>query len=229
MRHEPSSHEISVHEIRWPDPAALFADITPPGGRWLAAGRDDIGRVIALASAYPDITVGMESCHLAPEFYDREVFLRDEPSNKPVFVAALERGDQLVAFASVEYTSRQRLLSGRLAVVAPSERHSGLGRLLSGQIPERIGRAIGAEILLSYVTLSHSISQHLLTEAGYTLVGVVPGYDRDLVDGEVVRVWEACYSKLLIAEDQVRRPDPAHLLPGTARLVQALGLQARRT
>ena len=41
-----------------------------------------------------------------------------------------------------------------------------------------------------------------------------PGYDRELVDGVVKRVYQAVYAKLLVPEDRVLRPEPKNLTPG---------------
>jgi hypothetical protein len=58
--------------------------------------------------------------------------------------------------------------------------------------------------------------------AGYRLLGFPPGYDREEVSpGVVKRVYEAVYDKLLVAEDEVLRPDPRNLTP-RARMLYAL-------
>jgi len=218
---------MTGQRIEWPDPERLLADVTPPGCRWFLPARADIARVIELIETYGETEAGFESCHLLEAFYEREVALRDasDARSRSVFSVGLERDGRVIAFASVEYASRQGLLSGRLGVVAPVARGGGIGRLLGGVIPERVGRFIGAEILMSYVTLSHPISQRVLRDAGYQLVGVVPGHDRALVARNTVkRVWEACYVKLLVAPEGVCKPPTTGLLPETAVLIRALGL-----
>ena len=212
----------------WPEVPDLLADLEVPGARWFQPARADIPRLLELVRTYPDIAVGAESVHGQRGFWDYQVHLRDLDGPRWIFPVALERGSRVVALLTVELRPRQRLLEGRLALVAPDERARGIGAMLAGPIPERIGRAVGAELLLSYATLAHRHSQALLVQHGYRLAGVIPGYDLDrLADGTVRRGWEALYVKLLVGAAAVHQPALEDLLPATRAVAAALGLLGR--
>jgi hypothetical protein len=51
-----------------------------------------------------------------------------------------------------------------------------------------------------------------LERAGHQLLGLTPGYDREMVEGNVVkRVYEAVFAKVLVPETALLRPDPKEL------------------
>ena len=73
---------------------------------------------------------------------------------------------------------------------------------------ERIGRAIGAELAYYFATLKTRHQQVLAERSGYTLVGIVPAYDRDMVSaGKIKRVYEAIYAKVLCERSELFEPD----------------------
>jgi hypothetical protein len=65
--------------------------------------------------------------------------------------------------------------------------------------------------------------QHALEAAGWQLIGFSSGYDREEVaPGDVRRVFEACYTKVLVPEEDLIRPDPNNLTPRAKALFDVL-------
>jgi RimJ/RimL family protein N-acetyltransferase len=209
----------------WPSMPAVHAQVQMPAGYSAEqlAGPDVPEAVQRLRAWYPDVHVGEESVHLHEEFYRSQVQLAGEHSlSRDVFPVVLRRGSEMVAVASVQRNRPARTLSGRLFVVAPEHRHVGLGTV-GVRLVEAIGRAIGAELLLSYVTLRHPISQRAMESCGWTPVGIVPGYDRDQIEpGRVLRVYEALYAKCLVPGEQLLRPDRELMSPRVRALFDHL-------
>ena len=189
----------------------------PPGyaARRLDPLRDAPSVIGLIRAHYPDVVVGMESGHLEPGFWG------ETPHLHGIVVHA--GNGELAAFLTAQYEPRGRTLTGRLVVVAPAHRGAGLGKLLAGHATEVLARELGAEIALSYATLKHSMSQAILEDTGYVLVGLVPAHDRDMVSpGEVRRVWEALYAKRFVADAEILAPNPDALLPAAARMLAAI-------
>jgi hypothetical protein len=84
---------------------------------------------------------------------------------------------------------------------------------------ERIGRAIGAELVYYFATLKSAHQQVLAERFRYKLVGIVPAMDRSVTGpGEIKRVYEAIYAKVLVDEGQIAAP-PADALTVRTRAV----------
>ena len=62
-----------------------------------------------------------------------------------------------------------------------------------------------------------------LEKAGWPLIGIIPGFDRELVNpGEVKRVFEAIYVKVLVTEQDFLRPSSEGMTPATRSLFKHL-------
>jgi hypothetical protein len=58
---------------------------------------------------------------------------------------------------------------------------------------------------------------------GWRLIGIAPGYDREMVaPGVVKRVYEAVYAKILVAECELLRPQTRNLTRGTRSIFRQL-------
>ena len=91
------------------------------------------------------------------------------------------------------------------------------------RLGEAIARTMGAGFIYTLATLKAASMQLALERAGYQLLGVAPGYDRELVaPGVVKRVYEAWYAKVLVPDDELHRPDPANMTPKTKQLFELL-------
>lgn len=65
--------------------------------------------------------------------------------------------------------------------------------------------------------------QRALEHADYRLLGFFPGYGREeIAPGEVKRVYEAVYAKLLVSDVELLRPDPKNMTPKTGALFELL-------
>ena len=86
---------------------------------------------------------------------------------------------------------------------------------------------MGAEFLYGAATLKIPHMQHALERAGWQLIGFTSGYDcEEVAPGDVRRVFEGVYCKVLVPEDELVRPDPENLTPRTRALFDRLFPQA---
>jgi GNAT superfamily N-acetyltransferase len=175
----------------------------------------------SLPQWYPDITFGVNSVFLREDFYRERVCL-DGALDKDVIMLTLWRGDELVGVWSSEREVDSLVLWGRFMAVAPPHVGQGLARRITEGM-EECGRRMGVAFIYVMATLRHRLAQQVLESAGYRLLGMFPGYDRELVaPGVVKRVYQAVYAKLLAPEDKVLRPDPQNMTPTTSALYALL-------
>jgi hypothetical protein len=182
---------------------------------------DEVDTLIErLPSWYPDIGVGVASCFLRREFYAEKVWF-DERPERDVFVLALRRGDTLAGIFSWDLDRDAMTVYGRLGVAAPGQRGARLapaGLVLL----EAFARHVGAGMLYGLATLKTAHVQAVFERAGWRLVGITPGYDRELVGGRIKRVYEALYAKLLVGQADLLQPQPQHMTPATQALFERL-------
>jgi hypothetical protein len=188
--------------------AALTQTQLPPNYSLCRMQADDVSVVTErLAKWYPDIRVGMESPHLDGDFYFEQASLEGYPDTVLLPLVVRHSEDGIVAVITYEKNSLSRTITSRLGVLSPEHRGSGLA-LLGPILLERIGRAIGAELAYYFATLKTRHQQVLAERTGYTLVGIVPAHDRDMIrPGEVKRVYEAIYAKVLVDRAELVEPD----------------------
>ncbi|GEN07545.1 hypothetical protein SAMN05443572_101440 [Myxococcus fulvus] len=211
-----------MNVMRWLGLEEMLSGLdTPVGCTAEQLSRDDIPRLTALLSTwYPDIRVGTESRHLDPSFYEREVYLRGESPERPLYaiVCREQKSGDLIGLLTLERNVRGLQLSAALGVVEPSRRGVGIGSLGTSAL-EVVGRNIGAEVVLYYSTLKTPLGQRNAEDRGYTLVGLVPAFDVDAIaPGTVKRVYEALYAKVLVAQERVHVPAWEMLTPPTRAL-----------
>ena len=78
-------------------------------------------------------------------------------------------------------------------------------------------------IAYGMATLKVPHIQRAMEELGFQLIGITPGYDRDMVaPGVVKRVYEAVYAKVLVPDEDLLRPEPQNLTPKTKALFDSL-------
>jgi hypothetical protein len=65
--------------------------------------------------------------------------------------------------------------------------------------------------------------QRCMEQAGWRLVGMMPGFDREVVElGVVKRVYEAVYVRVLAGASELLQPDRQQMTPATRELFELL-------
>ena len=209
--------------MKWPTIEQFSAMCTlPPGYRFEALARADVPALIeAVQRWHPDIAVGGGSCYLREDFYDRYVSF-DGGMEKPVMVCLFRHGDEMAGMWSWEQEPDALTLYARLIVIDPKHRSAKLASKVM-PIAELAGRSMGAEFFFGLATLKIPHMQYALETAGWQLIGFTSGYDREQVaPGVVKRVFEGVYTKVLVPDEEMLRPDPRNLTPKARALFDVL-------
>lgn len=177
-----------------------------------------------LRNWYPDIRVGSESRFLDPHFYYENIFVgRDRNSDDSDFYPVVCRTNgEISGWLILEKNDQALTISSPMAGIVPSFRLSGAGRYFSAFL-EHMGRLIHAEMAFAIVTLKMQGSQRIIESHGFQLVGILPAFDRDMVEpGKVKRVFEAVYAKVLVGDEKIVYPSEECLTPQTRELFEFL-------
>jgi hypothetical protein len=199
------------------------ADIAPliaqaplaDGYRFDLLERAEIGTLISfVATWFPDIRVGSASRYLRDDFYARKVFFSDAPQGE-VLVLLLKHGEELAGMFSCEFDPATLSIYAGLGVVAPP--HRGANTAQAGiTFTELIGRRMGMGLAYGMATLKAPHVQRAFERAGWQLIGIAPGYDREMVaPGVIKRVYEAVYAKVLVMDADLLQPQRQNLTPRT--------------
>lgn len=212
-----------MQTMKWMTIDQMNACVPLPGGyRLQLLGRAEIGHVIdSVAAWYPDISVGGASCHLRDDYLATRVSLAAE-EEKDVLVVLIKRGDALAGLFSCERDRDTLALYARLAVIAPHHRGARLGHACI-VLAECLARHMGMGMIYGMATLKIPHVQIAFEALGWRLIGIAPGYDREMVaPGVVKRVYEAVYAKVLVAQADLLQPHTRNLTPCTRRFFCAL-------
>jgi hypothetical protein len=184
--------------------------------------RDEIGMLIGfIATWFPDISVGSASCFLRDDFYDKRVFFAGGPE-RDVLVLLLKHGEEPAGMFSLEFDLDTLSVHARLGVAAQPHRGAGLTRV-GMAFTEAIGHCMGMGLAYGMATLKAPHAQRAFERAGWQLIGITPGYDREMVaPGVVKRVYEAVYTKVLVADAGLLRPQRQNLTPRTQAFFESL-------
>lgn len=187
----------------------------PKGYRFELLKCSEIPALITFINVwFPDICVGGASCYMQDDFFAQKVFFAGEPE-KDVLVVLIKKDQELAGLFSCERDHDTLALYARLAVIAPAHRGSHLGQT-SILLAEAIGRETGMEMVYGMATLKVPHVQMAFESLGWQLIGITPGYDREMVaPGVVKRVYEAIYAKVLVTDTGLLRPQAQNLTPGT--------------
>ncbi len=202
--------------MKWANVDEMTARVPLPDGyRFELLKRSDISKVVdSIRGWFPDISVGGASVYLRDDFLGEKVFLAGE-AEKDVLVVLIKAGEELAGLFSCERDHDTLALYARLAVVAPEHRGVRLGHRCI-MLAEFIGRQIGMGMIYGMATLKIPHVQLAFEALGWKLIGIAPGYDREMVaPGVVKRVYEALYAKVLVGEADLLRPQPRNLTRGT--------------
>lgn len=87
----------------------------------------------------------------------------------------------------------------------------------------RLARAMGAGMVYALATLSVPSVQASAESLGWDLIGITPGFDREMTaPGTVRRVYEAVYAKVLVPQGEPMLPKATNLTPRTRALFELL-------
>ena len=208
----------------WPNAEVLSKFIDSESGLTLNLVQSvEVQRLTkVLKEWYPDITVGMESCHLTSHFYSDSCYLGDDSTSndKPVLPLLVKRGDEWIGFVTFEADGNAKSITSRLGVVNPQSRGEKIGHL-GPLLLEGIGRKMGMGIAYYQVTLKIPHQQVIAEKMGFKLVGFLPAIDLDLVaPGTAKRVTEGVYAKVLAPESEVLEPNMDAMTPKTRTLYE---------
>ena len=209
--------------MNWPSIAELTERAPLPSGyRYELLNRQHVPELIrAIEAWYPGIAVGNASCHLREEFYQSKVFL-DGEQERDFIIILFRHGEELAGMFSAELDRDSEVLYGRIAVIAPSHRGARLSRncLL---LEEAMGRSMGLGMVYGLATLRYPQMQATFERMGWQLIGITPGFDREVVDAGIVkRVYEAVYTKVLVGEEDLLRPRARDMTPAAKALFDLL-------
>ena len=209
--------------MSWPNVDKLSESAPlPKGYRYQLLTSTEIPETVnAFASWYPGIAVGNASCHLREDFYREKVVLGGE-LERDFFVILFKRDQELVGVLSVERDRDSEVLYGRVGAISPQHRGLNLSERFPGLI-EALGRAMGMGMVYSLATLKVPYMAEKFERLGWQLIGIIPGFDREMVEpGVVKRVYEAIYTKVLVDENDFMIPHRSAMTPKTAALFDLL-------
>jgi hypothetical protein len=185
------------------------------GYRFELLQRNEIPALVAaLKNWFPDISVGGASCYLQADFYARKAFFDDTPEHDTL-VFLLKKDNELAGMFSFDLDHSTQSVYAGLGVASPCHRGANIAQ--AGMVVvEAIGRHLGMGFIFGMATLRHPYAQRAFERAGWELIGVTPGYDRELVaPGVVKRVYEAMYAKVLESDAGMQHPQRHNLTPRT--------------
>jgi len=86
-----------------------------------------------------------------------------------------------------------------------------------------MGHAMGMGMVYGLATLKVPHMQTKFERLGWQLIGIMPGFDKEMVEpGVVKRVYEAIYTKVLVHEEDFVRPRYADMTSKTTELFELL-------
>ena len=216
----------------WPNPAALALSVPAPEGyHYVVPTRADVPALVrAVDDWFPGLAVGNASCFLREPFYAEKVHLadRDDSSDDPAgtgadfFVLLFKHDEDWAGMLAVERDRDSQVLYGRVGTVGGAHRGVGLSKTFA-PLMEAMGIAMGMGMVYSLATLKVPHMQRCFERAGWQLVGVMPGFDREVVESGVAkRVFEAIYVKVLAARTELLHPSVQGMTPATRSLYESL-------
>jgi hypothetical protein len=202
--------------MTWPTAEGLATSVPLPAGyRYELLRRSEVPALIsALDEWFPGLAVGSASCYLREDFYTNRVFF-DGSADHDFFVVMLKQENDWAGMLSVERDKDSQVLYGRVGAISKPHRGAGLSKFFP-PLMEAMGNAMGMGMVYGLATLKVRNMQIGFEKAGWQLIGIIPGFDRELIgQGQVKRVFEAIYVKVLVAESEFLHPSAAGMTPVT--------------
>jgi hypothetical protein len=213
----------AIPPLGQPEPAipidrlAMLADGAAVGAgyRFELLRHDEVGSLVSsIAAWFPDIVVGGASRYLREDFYSRYVRF-DDSTDADHVVLLLKRCHKLAGMFACELDRETQSVYAALGVAAPEHRGANLAQA-GISLTEELGRMLGMGYAFGVATLKSRFAQLAFERAGWHLVGITPGYDREMVEpGIVKRVYEAMYAKVLVSDAGMLQPARQNLTPRT--------------
>jgi hypothetical protein len=185
------------------------------GYRFELLRREEIPALVKCVNEwFPGISVGGASRYMREDFYRNEVLFADAPTHGKI-VLSLKQDDELVGMFASEIDDDTESVYAALGVAAPAHRGSNLAHA-GITFTEALGIEAAMGFAFGMATLKSPFAQRSFERAGWNLIGIAPGYDRELIEpGVVKRVYEAVYAKVLAADANILQPDRRNLTPRT--------------
>lgn len=213
----------------WPHPSTLAQTVPAPDGyHYVVPTLADVPALVrAVDDWFPGLAVGNASCFLREPFYANQVHLADDTGEhaddrSDFFVLLFKHGEDWAGMLAVERDRDSQVLYGRVGTVGAAHRGVGLSKTFA-PLMEAMGVAMGMGMVYSLATLKVPHMQRCFENAGWQLVGVMPGFDREVVESGVAkRVFEAIYVKVLAARTELLHPSTEGMTAATRRLYESL-------
>lgn len=209
--------------MKWPSIKSLTESVPLPDGyEYALPDRSDVPALIEAVDAwFPGLAVGNASCYLREDFYANRVFFEDS-HERDFFFMLFKHGNDWAGMLSVERDKDSQVLYGRVGTIAAAHRGARLSKCFP-PLMEAMGIAMGMGMVYSLATLKVPHMQVGFEKAGWQLIGIIPGFDRELIGpGVVKRVFEAIYVKVLVTERDFLRPKLDGMTTATGALFKHL-------
>ena len=163
--------------------------------------------------SFPGLALSNAGCYLRREFYETRVALDGVAAvagDRDSFVLTIKRGAEWAALLAVERDADSQVLYARIGACFPA-------------LMVEMGRAMGLGMVYSLATLKTPAMQRAFEQAGWQLIGIMPGFDREVVaPGVVRRVYEAIYVRVLAPPEDILPPSQEGMRPATLALFERL-------
>ena len=209
--------------MKWPSIETLRTSVPlPEGYTYALPTQADIPALIqAVDTWFPGLAIGNASCYLREDFYENRVFF-GSAHERDFFFMLFKHGQEWAGMLSVERDKDSQVIYGRVGTIADKHRGARLSKCFP-PLMEAMGTAMGMGMVYSLATLKVPHMQVGFEKAGWQLIGIIPGFDRELIaPGEVKRVFEAIYVKVLVTEREFLRPKLEGMTPATSALFKHL-------
>lgn len=218
----------------WPTGPQLAGAVPLPAGYVAEVLRaDEVDTALRFVDdSFPGLALSNASCFLRKEFYGARVALAGSagtagPGERDFFVLTIKREAQWAALLAVERDPDSQVLYGRIGTVDTAHRRAGIGACFPALMVET-GRAMGLGMVYSLATLKTPAMQRAFEQANWQLIGIMPGFDREVTaPGVVSRVYEAIYVRLLAPPAEILPPSAEGMQPATRELFERLFGRAR--
>jgi hypothetical protein len=209
--------------MQWPPIESINeAFPLPQGYRFRYVLNDDIDALIQhLPDWHPNVRAGSASVFLDKSYYLDRVAINAAPDKDCLLLLIADSNGSVIGFVQGDRDRNNRSFYAGLAVIAPAHRGTRIYKIIP-RSAEWFTRAMNLEFVYVMATLHHPIVQKMYESEGFTLIGFMPGYDREeIAPGVIKRVFEAVYAKVLIPEDQLLWPNLDNLTPRARELFAA--------